>query len=86
LPDGAFPAEPASRQAYRKVIARLAERGAEAVILGCTEIMLLVRPEDSPVPLYDTMAIHAEAAVELAISGLQDLRTQDDEPEVPAPE
>ncbi len=62
-------AEPASRQAYRDVIARLVGRGAEAVILGCTEIMLLVRPEDSAVPLFDTTAIHAEAAVELAMSG-----------------
>jgi aspartate racemase len=62
-------AEPASRDAYRAVIARLVERGAEAVILGCTEIMLLVRPEDSPVPLYDTTTIHAEAAVELALAG-----------------
>lgn len=62
--------EEASREAYRGVIARLVERGAEAVILGCTEIMLLVRPEDSPVPLYDTTAIHAEAAVELALSSL----------------
>ncbi|WP_455175190.1 aspartate/glutamate racemase family protein [Azospirillum largimobile] len=60
--------EEASRQAYRGVIARLVGRGAEAVILGCTEIMLLVGPEDSPVPLYDTTAIHAEAAVELALS------------------
>ncbi|KAA0576490.1 aspartate/glutamate racemase family protein [Azospirillum sp. B21] len=60
----------ASREAYRGVIARLVERGAEAVILGCTEIMLLVRSEDSPVPLYDTTAIHAEAAVELALSNI----------------
>ena len=59
--------EPASRDAYRAVIGRLAGRGAEAVILGCTEIMLLVRPEDSPVPLFDTTAIHAEAAVERAL-------------------
>ena len=44
-------AEPSSRQAYRDVIARLVERGAEAVILGCTEIMLLVGPADSAVPL-----------------------------------
>ncbi|WP_367617259.1 aspartate/glutamate racemase family protein [Plastoroseomonas hellenica] len=58
--------EPASRDAYRAVIARLVERGAEAVILGCTEIMLLVRPEDSAVPLFDTTAIHAEAAVDFA--------------------
>ena len=61
--------EPASRRAYREAIARLVERGAEAVILGCTEIMLLVRPEDSPVPLFDTTAIHAEAAVDWALSG-----------------
>jgi aspartate racemase len=62
-------AEPSSRQAYREVIARLVERGAEAVILGCTEIMLLVRPEDSAVPLFDTTALHAEAAVDLALAG-----------------
>jgi aspartate racemase len=62
-------AEPASRDAYRAVIARLVARGAEAVILGCTEIMLLVRPEDSAVPLFDTTALHAEAAVERAITG-----------------
>ncbi|WP_458097874.1 aspartate/glutamate racemase family protein [Roseomonas sp. WA12] len=61
--------EAASRQAYREVIARLVEGGAEAVILGCTEIMLLVQPEDSCVPLFDTTTIHAEAAVDLALSG-----------------
>lgn len=60
--------EPSSRQAFREVIARLVERGAEAVILGCTEIMLLVRPEDSTVPLFDTTVLHAEAAVDLAIA------------------
>ena len=60
--------EPSSRQAYHGVIARLVERGAEAVILGCTEIMLLVKPEDSAVPLFDTTALHAEAAVDLAIA------------------
>ncbi len=61
--------EPASRDAYRAVIARLAGQGAEAVILGCTEIMLLIGPSDSPVPLFDTTRIHAEAAVERALSG-----------------
>ena len=61
--------EPASRDAYRAVIARLAGRGAEAVILGCTEIMLLIGPDDSPVPIFDTTRIHAEAAVERALSG-----------------
>ena len=50
------------------IIARLVASGAEAVILGCTEIMLLVRPEDSPVPLFDTTAIHADAAVERALT------------------
>jgi len=53
----------ASRQAYRKVIERLVARGAQAIILGCTEIMLLLTSEDSPVPLYDTTRLHAEAAV-----------------------
>jgi aspartate racemase len=57
----------ASRQAYRAVIANLVAQGAEAIILGCTEIMLLVGPEDSPVPLYDTTGLHAEAAVARAL-------------------
>ncbi len=61
-------AEPSSRQAYREVIARLVDRGAEAVILGCTEIMLLVGPGDSTVPLFDTTALHAAAAVDLAVA------------------
>lgn len=59
--------EPASREAYRAIIARLVARGAEAVVLGCTEIMLLVRPEDSAVPLYDTTTLHALAAVDRAL-------------------
>jgi aspartate racemase len=42
--------------------------GAEAVILGCTEIMLLVRQEDSAVPLFDTTALHAQAAIEAALA------------------
>jgi aspartate racemase len=62
-------AMPESRNAYRGVIARLVEDGAEAVILGCTEIMLLVRPEDSSVPIFDTTAIHAEAAIAIALAG-----------------
>ncbi|MBO9709268.1 MAG: aspartate/glutamate racemase family protein [Caulobacter sp.] len=56
-----------SRQAYREVIARLAARGAQAIILGCTEIMLLVGEDDSPVPLFDTTTLHARAAVERAL-------------------
>ena len=59
--------ESSSRQAYRDVIGRLVERGAEAVILGCTEIMLLVKSGDSAVPLFDTTTLHAEAAVDLAL-------------------
>ena len=59
---------PESRDAYRGVIARLVANGAEAVILGCTEIMLLVRPEDSAVPIFDTTALHAEAAVKIALA------------------
>jgi aspartate racemase len=58
---------PASRAAFRDVIARLVARGVQAVVLGCTEIMLLVKPEDSPVPLFDTTALHAEAAIEQAL-------------------
>jgi aspartate racemase len=59
----------ASRDAYRQVIARLVANGAQAIILGCTEIMLLVKPEDSPVPVFDTTALHAEAAVDWALEG-----------------
>lgn len=57
----------ASRQQYRDVIQRLVERGAQAIILGCTEIMLLVSQEDSPVPLFDTTAIHVQAALKAAL-------------------
>ncbi len=57
----------ASRAAYREIIARLVERGAEAIVLGCTEIMLLVQAEDSAVPLFDTTTLHAHAAVTLAL-------------------
>lgn len=60
---------PPSRQAYRQVIAGLARGGAQGIILGCTEIGLLVQPEDSPVPLFDTTRIHAEAAVDWALGG-----------------
>lgn len=59
----------ASRDAYREIIAHLVDRGAEAVILGCTEIMLLVGQEDSAVPIYDTTTLHAAAAVDLALAG-----------------
>ncbi|AMP00881.1 aspartate racemase family protein [Collimonas arenae] len=57
-----------SRKVYQQVIASLAERGAEAVILGCTEISLLVKPQDSALPLIDTTALHAQAAVDFALA------------------
>lgn len=56
-----------SRMAYRGVIERLVERGAQAIILGCTEIMLLISAEDSSVPIFDTTEIHALAAVDMAL-------------------
>ena len=57
-----------SRERYRAVMRRLVAEGAEAVILGCTEIMLLVGQQDSSVPIFDTTTIHAEAAVSMALA------------------
>ena len=57
-----------SREKYLKIIAQLAASGAEAVILGCTEIALLVKQNHTATPLYDTTAIHAEQAVLEALS------------------
>lgn len=56
-----------SRIIHREIIARLIDDGAEAIILGCTEIMLLVEQSDSAVPVFDTTTIHAHAAVEKAL-------------------
>jgi aspartate racemase len=56
-----------SRAAYRRVMADLARRGAQAIILGCTEITLLVSAQDAQVPLFDTTALHARAAADWAI-------------------
>ena len=58
-----------SRAAYLEIVRRLMGRGAEGIILGCTEITLLLRPEDSPVPVFDTTRLHAEAAVRMALEG-----------------
>ncbi|KVG75709.1 aspartate/glutamate racemase family protein [Burkholderia ubonensis] len=55
-----------SRATYATIIEGLAKRGAQAVILGCTEITLLIGAEDSPLPVFDTTALHAQAAVEWA--------------------
>jgi aspartate racemase len=59
--------EESSRAALAGIIGGLVDGGAEAVVLGCTEIGLLVEEADSPVPLFDTTRIHAERAVELAL-------------------
>ncbi len=59
---------PESREIYRRVMAKLIEAGAEAIILGCTEITLLVSAEDSAVPLFDTTSLHARAAVERSLA------------------
>ncbi len=57
-----------SRDAYLRVIESLAARGAEGVILGCTEIGMLVSQDDTGTRLFDTTATHAEKAVELALA------------------
>ena len=61
---------PKSRNLYREIIARLVAEGAQAIILGCTEIMLPVSDEDSAVPLFDTTTIHAIAAVDRALGAM----------------
>jgi aspartate racemase len=58
----------ASRAEYRRIIQRLVDQGAQGVILGCTEISLLVGQSDSPVPIFDTTSIHARKAAEWALS------------------
>jgi aspartate racemase len=57
-----------SRRAYRRVISGLVGRGAEGILLGCTEIDLLIGPDDAPVPVFDTTRLHAERAVDLALA------------------
>lgn len=59
---------PESRREFQRVIAGLASQGAEAIILGCTEISLLVSQQDTKFPLFDTTAIHARAAAEAALA------------------
>lgn len=58
---------PESRVAFRRIIRALVAQGADSVILGCTEIGLLVGQDDSPVPVFDTTALHVAAAVEWAL-------------------
>ncbi len=61
--------EERSRAAYRSIMERLVANGAEGIILGCTEIGLLVGPGDASVPLFDTTVLHARAAVDMALQG-----------------
>ena len=59
--------KPASREAYRAIVNRLVEKGAEGIVFGCTEIGLLLSADDSSVPVFDTTALHAKAAVDWAL-------------------
>ncbi len=61
-----------SRAQYREILQRLVDAGAEGIILGCTEIALLVGPDDSPVPLFDTTALHARTAAAWALGEAED--------------
>jgi aspartate racemase len=57
-----------SRVEYRRIMRSLADQGAQGILLGCTEIDLLVGQQDSPVPVFDTTRLHAERAVELSVA------------------
>ncbi len=60
---------PSSREQYRRIIDGLVDRGAQAIILGCTEITMLIDQADAAVPVVDTTALHARAAAQMAIAG-----------------
>lgn len=68
LGKGIFTAQ--AKKFFQEVIDRLVARGAEGVILGCTEIPMLIAQADSPVPVFDTTRIHAMAAVDFSLAGL----------------
>ena len=57
-----------TRRQYQRIIGELQQEGAGGVILGCTEIPLLIKQEDSPIPVFDTTLIHAMAAVDFALA------------------
>ena len=57
-----------SRKKFQRMIEKLKEAGAEGVILGCTELGLLIRQSDVSIPVFDTAAIHAKKAAQIAIS------------------
>lgn len=56
-----------SREKYKKIINKLSLNGAEGIVLGCTEIPLLIKQKDVNIPIFDTTAIHAVSAVEFAL-------------------
>jgi aspartate racemase len=60
----------ASRQCYRDVMAQLVDRGAQGIVLGCTEISLLVNQTDATVPLFDTTELHAKFAAQWSLEGV----------------
>jgi aspartate racemase len=60
--------KPGSRDEYRRIMRALADDGAQGILLGCTEIDLLVTQDDSPVPVFDTTRLHAQRAVELSVA------------------
>ena len=66
----------ASREQYRRIMHELADRGAQGILLGCTEIDLLVGPGDAPVPVFDTTRLHADRAVDLALQSDTRFRLQ----------
>ena len=57
-----------SRKIFQKIIEKMQEKGAEGVILGCTEIGLLIHQSDVSVPVFDTTVIHAKKAVQIALT------------------
>ena len=69
----------ASRRAVAEIMARLVADGAQAIVLGCTELMLLVQAQDCTVPLFDTTLLHAEAAVNFALSDTLRIRPWSDD-------
>jgi aspartate racemase len=57
-----------SREEYRRIMLELSERGAQGILFGCTEIDLLVGPQDAPVPVFDTTRLHVKKAVDLSLA------------------
>ena len=59
---------PETKKKYKEIVKDLVDKGAECIVLGCTEIPLLIKKEDSPVPIFDTTKIHSKAAVDFMLS------------------